>query len=161
MALSQHIALLLPAADITLVDPDEAVAQRAKEEVCCRFQFIATPLEALPFEANSFDLTIAHNFFAYPEKDWQHALSELGRVTEKNLLLSFHRPVLWSLLKRLPGFRQGMENLGLSVPAQSPAKFDILTHLRLYTKIKNMISPLPWMVYMTEMRPSREERLTL
>src|SRR5689334_16894962 len=37
MALSQHIALLLPAAEITLVDPDDAVVERAKAEICCRF----------------------------------------------------------------------------------------------------------------------------
>lgn len=160
MDLSQRLALLLPAADITLVDPDEAIAQKAKEEVCCRFKFIAAPLEQLPFEASQFDLTIAHNFLAYPQQNWRRALSELGRVTGKNLFLSVHRPWLWSALRALPGACYGMNALGVQMPQTLPEKFELLMHLHLYAKIKSKLAPLPWTVYMTEMRPDKEEKLT-
>jgi SAM-dependent methyltransferase len=160
MDLSQHIALMLPAAEIFLVDPDEAIVQKAQEEICCRFKFITSPLEQLPFEANTFDLTLAHNFFAYPDR-WQDALSELGRVTQGNLFLTLHRPILWSLAKRLSSFKVAMKELGIEIPTKLPAKFEFLTHLRLYAKVKTLLPTFPWTVYMTEMRPIREERLVL
>jgi SAM-dependent methyltransferase len=159
--LAQHLALLLPAAEITLVDADEAVVQQAKEAICCRFRFVAAPLEALPFEPDAFDLTIAHNLPAYAE-DWKRVLSELGRVTERNLLVSVHRPRLWSLAARLGGFRDAMRRMGTpDVPAHPPESHEWLTRLYLYARVKTRLSPFPWTVYMTEMRPLREERLVL
>jgi len=160
MDLAQHIALLLPAADITLVDPDEAVTQKAKEEICCRFKFVTSPLEALPFEADEFDLTIAHNFMAYPQ-EWTKALSEIGRVTCGNLFLSTHRPLLWSIARRFHSICRAMTELGFTPPRQLPETFDLLTHLHLYAKIKTKLAPFPWTVYMAKMRPDRQERLTL
>lgn len=161
MDLSQRLALLLPAADITLVDPDEEITRKTKEEVCCRFKFIAAPLEKLPFDTSEFDLTVAHNFLAYPERDWRAAMSELGRVTQKNLLFSVHRPWLWKLGRMLPGACYGMNALGLQLPPRVPEKFELLTHLYLYAKVKNRLSPFPWTVYMTEMRPDKEEKTVL
>ncbi len=160
MDLSQRLALLLPAADITLVDPDEAVAAKAKEEVCCRFKFIAAPLEALPFDTNAFDLVIAHNFLAYPQ-NWERAISELGRVTNKNLFFSTHRPWLSGIAQKIPGFTQGLFELGVELPEQLPEKVSILKHLTLYTKIKTKLTPFPWTVYMTQKKPAWEEKLVL
>lgn len=160
MDLSQHIALLLPAAEITLVDSDEAVVERAKAEICCRFKFVTAPLEALPFDADQFDLTIAHNFFAYPQ-GWQSAMSELGRVTSENLFLSAHRPWLWALSRRIGGLSQAMQELGTELPNKVPETFDLLTHLTMYAKVKTKLAPFPWTVYMTQMRPVREEKLVL
>lgn len=159
--LAQYIALLLPAADIVLVDtcPDEV--RRAEEEICCRFKFVTTPLERLPFESESFDLTLAHNFFAYPQTSWEQALSELSRVTRRNLFISVHRPLLWSLMRRVGGVIGGLRELGLVLPETLPRRFDVLTHVRRYTKIKTMVAPLPWTVWMTEMKPLREEKLVL
>lgn len=160
MDLSQHIALLLPAAEITLVDPDEAVVKKAQEEICCRFKFVTASLESLPFDADQFDLTIAHNFFAYPQQ-WQQAMSEIGRVTSGNLFLSVHRPLLWSIAKRFRSICRAMTDLGLALPNRLPETFDILTHIHLYAKIKTKLAPFPWTVYMAQMRPNREEKLTL
>lgn len=160
VALAQHIALLLPATEITLVDADEAVVQKAKEAICCRFKFVAAPLEALPFEPDHFDLTLAYNFFAYPA-DWRLSLSELSRITSGNLLLSVHRPLLWKLARQLPGIRPAMAELGISPPQQVPSRFDLLTGLRRYAKIKTCLTPFPWTVFMTEMKPMREEKLVL
>jgi SAM-dependent methyltransferase len=160
LSLSQHLALLLPAAEIILVDPDEGITEKAKAEICCRFKFMASPLEQLPFESDSFDLTIAHNFLAYPQ-DWRRALSELGRVTSGNLFLSLHRPLLWKLASRVVGFTQGMHILGTENPPHLPESFDFLTHVHLYAKVKTKLAPFPWTTYMLEMRPMREERLTL
>lgn len=161
LPLAQHLALLLPASDITLVDTDETVVQQAKEAICCRFRFVTAPLEALPFEPDAFDLTIAHNLPAY-SADWKESLSELGRVTERNLLVSIHRSGLWSLANRFGGFRNAMRALGTpDVSARPPARYEWLTHLNLYARVKTRLSPFPWTVYMTEMRPIREERLVL
>ncbi|HEY9688257.1 MAG TPA: class I SAM-dependent methyltransferase [Coleofasciculaceae cyanobacterium] len=158
--LSQHIALLLPAAEIVLVDPDEAETKRAEEEICCRFKFVAAPLEQLPFENETFDLTIAHNFVAYSAQ-WEKALSEISRVTGKNLFLSVHRPLVWNMMKGIGGLSRAMRMLGTELPDQLPGKFELLTHMRLYTKLKTRLTPFPWTVYMTEMRPMREEKLVL
>ena len=54
-----------------------------------------------------------------------------------------------------------MTELGMEIPAYPPSRFDVLSHLRLYTKIKTMLTPLPWTVLMTEMKPMREEKLVL
>lgn len=159
--LSQHLALLLPAADITLVDPYEAITAKTKEEVCCRFQFVASPLESLPFDVGQFDLTIAHNFLAYPEHNWHRAFSELSRVTKSNLFVSVHRPWLWNPISALPGAKTGMAAFGLELPKQLPEKFEFLTHLHLYAKVKTKLTPFPWTAYMTEMRSNREEKLSL
>lgn len=160
MALSQHIALLLPAADISLVDSDESIVERAKEEICCRFKFITAPLEALPFESNTFDLTIAHNFLAYPQQ-WQAALSETSRVTSGNLFLTVHRPLLWSFAQRISGMRSAMKEAGLTLPESLPEQFEFLTQLTQYAKIKTKLVPFPWTAYMTNIRPSWEEKLVL
>ena len=159
--LAQHLALLLPAADITLVDADEAIVEQAREAICCRFRFVHAPLEQLPFELDSFDLTVAHNLLAYAS-DWQRAISELGRVTEKNVLISAHRPVLWSFASRFTAFHEAIRDLGVPNPAKKlPENVDWLTHLNLYARIKTRLSPFPWTVYMTEIRPQQQERLIL
>lgn len=160
MDLSQHIALLLPAAEITLVDPDEAVVAKAKEEVCCRFKFVPSSLEALPFEREYFDLTIAHNFMAYPS-DWKVALAEVGRVTNGNLFISQHRPLLWKLASKLGVVRSGMESLGIEMPEHLPEQFDFMTALYDFAKVKTKLAPFPWTTYMTAVRPRWEEKMVL
>ncbi len=158
--LSQHIALLLPAAEIVLVDPDEAEAKRAEAEICCRFKFVAAPLEKLPFETESFDLTIAHNFLAYSGQ-WEQSLFEICRVTKHNLMFSVHRPLVWGLMKHLGGLSQAMRSLGIEFPQRLPESYDLLTRLYLFARIKTRLNPFPWTVYMSEMRPMREEKLVL
>lgn len=161
MDLSQHIALLLPAAEITLVDPDEAVVAKTKEEVCCRFKFVPASLEALPFERETFDLTIAHNFIAYPE-NWKEALLELGRVTRGNLMISQHRPLLWGFAKRFGVINSAMQSLGLEIPARLPDNYEFMTTLYDFSKVKSRYAPFPWTVYMTAMNPPRwDEKLVL
>ena len=160
MDLSQHIALLLPAAEITLVDPDEAVVAKAKEEVCCRFKFVPSSLEALPFEREYFDLTIAHNFLAYPE-DWKKALAEVGRVTNGNLFISHHRPLLWKLFGGFAPLRKAMETLGTDVPDRLPSQFDFLTGLCDFSKVKTKLAGFPWVTYMTTTLPRWEEKMVL
>lgn len=161
MDLSQHIALLLPAAEIHLVDPDEAMVQKAKEEICCRFKFAQGSLEALPYETDQFDLTIAHNFMALPQQDWERAMSELARVTESNLFFSLHRPLLWKLAMRVGGFASAVNELNIRLPENMPSQYDLIHHLTNYVKIKTKLAPFPWMVYMTQVRPKWDEKLTL
>lgn len=160
IALAQHIALLLPAAEITLIDSCAGVVQKAKEEICCRFKFIETPLESLPFERNAFDLTIAHNYFAYP-KDWKQGFSELCRVTESNLFFSIHRPLLWSIFGRLMGGDQTLEQLGMSLPKSLPEQNDMMKLFATTIKIKAKWNPFPWRGYMTHVKPGWDQKLTL
>ena len=162
MDLSQHIALLLPAAEITLVDPDEAVVAKAKEEVCCRFKFVPASLESLPFERDYFDLTIAHNFLAYPQ-NWQAAMAELGRVTagSGNIFISQHRPLLWRLARKIGPLRAAMDSLGIEVPARLPDQYSFLSAIYQFATVKTKLAPFPWTVYMTAVRPRWEEKQVL
>ncbi len=158
---AQHIALILPGSEIVLVDPDPLETQKAKEEICCRFKFIDAPLEALPFEADSFDLTFGHNMLAYAQ-DWQKALSEVGRVTSENFFFSFHQPVTWSIAKRFPHMAAALKEMGIDqLPQQVPDTNDLLTQIRLYATPKTRFKPFPWNVWMSTMHPIREEKLVL
>ncbi len=159
LALAQHLALLLPAAEIHLVDPDAAVTKRAEEEICCRFKFATSPLEKLHYEDNQFDLTIAHNFFGYP-KDWKPAMSELGRVTSGHLWLSVHRPLLAKMAGLMPGFKQAMAGMGTcTTHVRLPDNVEMLTHLLLYSKIETRLAPFPWTVYMNKMRSNTDREI--
>lgn len=159
--LAQYLALLLPATEIVLVDPDEREAQKAQEEICCRFKFVAAPLEALPFEDNAFDLTIAHNFLAYPQADWKKAVDELGRVTSANLLISHQRPLIWNVAKNLPGVRKALAAQGLVPPEKLPERYEFRSRLYMYSRVKTCLAPFPWTVYMAAMKPVKEEKLVL
>lgn len=158
--LAQHVALLLPAADIVLVDPDAVETEKAEKEICCRFKFITAPLEALPFEDGAFDLTIAHNALAYAQ-NWPQAISEITRVSNKNVLLSVHRPWLWKLFQGFSPIKAAMTKLGTFDLPTLPTQYDFLSRLTLYAKIKTRLKPFPWTFYMTEVKPNREERLVL
>lgn len=158
--LAQHLALLLPGTDMVLVDPEARVVQKAQEEICCRFKFVHAPLEALPFDTDEFDVTIAHNFLAYPEH-WESAVDELGRVTRANLLISHQRPLLWALTRWLGPFEKALKAQGVELPRKLPPKFELLNRLYRTSRVKTCIAPYPFTVYMTAMNPVKEERLVL
>ena len=160
---AQHIALLLPAAEITLIDPDPEEARKAQEEICCRFKFIPAQPDELPFEDGYFDLVFAHNFFELAEvrnNHWKVGLRELFRVTSKNperrgnVLISWHRVWVWQLLKQLPGVSQAFALQGNRMPFHLPDPEDIRTVLgRAGAVVESTVSPLPWQVWMTRMLP--------
>lgn len=157
--LAQYLALLLPEADIVVLDTDEHQTQKAKEEVCCRFHFVTAALEELPFKDDMFDLTLGHHVFEYAQ-DWEAAMAEIGRVTTGNFLATVHMPWMWQMLSAFPFFQQAMQQQGLA----RPNRFEMntfLAHLNRYSKIKTLIEPWPWRFYMTKMRPVREKTLIL
>ena len=158
--LAQHLALLRPGTEIVLVDPSENEARQAEADICCRFKFIAAPMEALPFENESFDLTIAHNYFAFPE-NWGKGVDELCRVTKSNLLISHHRPLLWGVFGGIKPLQSALAAQGMKLPKHLPEKFDLQTRLYKHTRTKSCLAPFPWTMYMTAMKPVREERLVL
>jgi|GEM_PF-2221249 len=165
ISLAQHIALLLPAVEITLVDSDEAIVAATKEAICCRFKFVSASLEQLPYDSNHFDLTIAHHFHAYP-KDWKMALSEACRVTSKNIMVTLPRKWQWNLGRALMGqsYKEALVALGASSGSccpPVPETFDWLTQLTLYAKIKSRYAPFPWAFQMCEIKDAWEERLIL
>jgi SAM-dependent methyltransferase len=160
VSLAQHIALLLPSAEITLVDPCPDIAQRAKAEICCRFKFIDSPLEALPFENNAFDLTLAHNYFAYPAV-WQQGFAELYRVTRTNVFFSINQPFVWWLMGALMGGQATLDTLGIQLPGQLPENDDLMKMLAPMAKISAKWSPLPWKCYMTQVKPAWNPKTVL
>jgi len=159
---AQRLALLLPAADITLLDSDDSVTQAAREQICCRFKFVTSSLDALPYENGHFDWTIAQNALALPHDNWQAMMTELARVTQKNLLFSMHRPVIWSSLRWLPGLKQAVSGLGLFPPERLPDDpASILNRLLPYGKLKSRFEPFLWQVTMWSIHQDTETCLIL
>ncbi|MEM0951237.1 MAG: class I SAM-dependent methyltransferase [Cyanobacteria bacterium P01_H01_bin.74] len=158
--LAQHIALLLPAAEIVLTDACAQTVKKTEEEICCRFKFVCAPAESLPFEKNYFDLTIANNFFAYTH-NWKTALAEICRVTHQNIFLSMHRPVVWQLFGRFFGGNASLAELGIVLPENlpDPDEFSKLSGVLLKTKMK--WTPLPWVAYMTTVKPDWQTQTVL
>jgi len=150
-AFAQHIALLLPAADITLVDPDAEIARAAKEKICCRFQFTSASLNELPFETEHFDLVFAHNLLEL-SGDYVPVISEIDRVTTRNhgnFLISHHRPKAWRAMALLPGFEDAMADIGTPSPLFAVSDHAIEGAIKQHAEIAQKLSPLPWRIYMT------------
>lgn len=148
---AQHIALLLPAADITLVDPDAEIARAAKEKICCRFQFTSAPLNKLPFQTGEFDLVFAHNLLEL-SGDYAPVIDEISRVTTRNhgnFLISHHRPKAWRAMALLPGFEDAMNEIGTPSPLFAVSDNALETAIKQHADIAQKLSPLPWRIYMT------------
>lgn len=143
---ARHIALLLPAADISLVDPDAEQARLAKEEVCCRFKFITTPTEAMPFDNGQFDLVIAHNLPEFCD-DWQAALAEIRRVTSNdqgNVMISLPRKAFWNSLSWLPGLKAALAKTGTTLTGPSLKPENVICFLGKTAPIHLKTNPFPW-----------------
>ncbi|MEB3286786.1 MAG: class I SAM-dependent methyltransferase [Vampirovibrionales bacterium] len=155
---ARHIALMLPASDITLVDPDEAEVQAAKEEICCRFKFVTAHPAALPFETGQFDLVIAHNLPEYAESSSAQARSayavyqELLRVSSRqqgNLMLSLPNRLALRLFGLLPGFKSGLKKTGICPFGGSGSSLNAAAIKRTLKTMPDAtlgleIHPLPW-----------------
>lgn len=147
-ALAQTLALVLPSADITLVDPDADTVARAQAEICCRFTFVHAPLEALPFDNGQFDVVIAHNVLPLVG-NWDQAAKELGRVSTDWLIISRVRPKLAKLLGMTPSRLEGTDpannRLDRNVFIQS-----LWDHVG---KAKLQLDPWPWHVWLIKHKP--------
>jgi hypothetical protein len=144
---ARHVALLLPAADITLVDPDANVTERAKAEICCRFKFETSEIESMPFDNGQFDLIIAHNLPEYVQNQ-AGADAEIARITSKrqgNVMLSTLNPLSMNLFSWLPGFKSGLMATGVDLKASS---VDLDAVKRVFTSSQGSlaleVNPLPW-----------------
>ncbi len=147
---ARYIALLLPSAEISLYDTDAAIAMKAKEEVCCRFQFFTGSATELPYEDKAFDLVIAHNLFEMTdESNWQQALNEAHRISNRNLMVSHHRPMMWNLLKLIPGVKHAIEQSGVTIPETTlPKPSAIKKHLHGFSSLnQTTLTPLPWRLH--------------
>ncbi|MBX2859925.1 MAG: class I SAM-dependent methyltransferase [Vampirovibrio sp.] len=165
LAMAKKLAFAFPFTDITLLDPDEAQVTKAQEEICCRFKFVQGTLEALPFEDNAFDVTIAHHLFEYV-KDWPLAMAHIGRTTNNKFIYSTFRPNVAKAMNMLPGvnIEETLQKMGLTrldKPVNDPGNNMFLTHLTRYGKLKVMLEPPPWKLNQVNMRPIREERTVL
>jgi SAM-dependent methyltransferase len=149
---AQYIALLLLGSDITLLDPDPRQAQRAREEICCRFKFLSGAVEQMPFENGEFDLVFAHNLPEF-SLDLDAAVAEIARITTRdrgNFMITHHRPLLWQWARYFPGMRHALRQMGISVPEDRIPTISRLPGLiSRSAAIGTRLSPLPWQMYMT------------
>lgn len=155
---AQYMALLLPGSDIALIDPDPREAQKAREEVCCRFKFLSGAIERMPFETGEFDLVLAHNLPEFT-RDPDVAVDEIARVTSRdrgNFLITHHRPRLWQIARYVPGMRKAVRETGTRLPERLPLPEELEVMDRLPRMIKRhaeiglRLSPFPWRLYMTQ-----------
>ncbi|MGE0200898.1 MAG: class I SAM-dependent methyltransferase [Candidatus Melainabacteria bacterium] len=159
---AQRLALMLPGAEIAMVDPSEEEAVRAKQEICCRFEFFVAPMDRLPFEDGQFDLVLAHNLAELlPPQTWESGLKEVLRVAGKNVLLSHHRGGLTrgmeSLLGLWPGapsrpVQAALKAGGITLPqTPAPNPADVRAQLRQLAPqydFTTELTPFPWHLYM-------------
>jgi len=159
---AQRIALMLPGADIAMVDPSEEEAVRAKQEICCRFEFFVASMDHLPFEDNQFDLVFAHNLAELlPPEAWETGLKEVLRVAGKNVLIGHHRAGLSRGLEGLLGLWPGapsrpvqaaLKASGITLPeTQPPNPSEVRSQLRRLApefRFTTELTPFPWQLYM-------------
>lgn len=159
--IAQYLALLLPYTRIEVVDPDLERVEAAKRQIQCRLRFYHSPIEALPFEADRFDLAIAHNLFEFVE-NWEAVMAEIGRTTRRDFIFSTFRPRLWRAVQRIAGVSEVLEQNGfMPVDAAQPDWPTLWRHVHRYGKITYKCDPVPFHLYHAKMRPCREERLIL
>ncbi|MDX2085703.1 MAG: class I SAM-dependent methyltransferase [Candidatus Melainabacteria bacterium] len=165
--LAKQLSFLFTASAITLLDTDEAMARQAQEDIHCRFEFVHSSIEELPFKDNTFDFTLVHNLFEFVSPDspeaWSRAIASLARVTTGQLLLSVHQTNrLWRLFgHRLPGMAAWLKNQGVVAPAGRLKNYDLLTPLWRYARPRYQAHPYPWWLLMCDMLPVRETRTVI
>lgn len=98
-----YLGQLFMNAELTGVEFDAAKIEQAKEQYCCRPEYIQlTDAETLPFENNRFDLVISHGFLGQSPIP-RHWLKEMARVSAEGLILSVPTPIGYRWLQKLPG----------------------------------------------------------
>lgn len=147
---SRFLGFLLPATEIVVLDTDQGEMERAKEEVCCRFTFSHSAVEALPFEDGCFDLTLGHHVMEYVQ-DWPKAVSEMSRVTRKNLLLTHPGALAWKVFQAMPGVKRDFAQSGLALPEPILSKNEWLAPLKAVSEVKSHTNPMPWEMVLTQM----------
>ncbi|MBY0405944.1 MAG: class I SAM-dependent methyltransferase [Cyanobacteria bacterium] len=157
---ARYLGFLLPATDIVVLDYDLGEVERAKEEVCCRFTFAHAKTEKLPFADGTFDLTIAHHLFEYVE-NWEDAMAEIARVTSEFFLFTTVRPVWWDLANGLKSVQKDFHTQALHKPIQQPTQNELFSYVNIYSKIKLKLSPIPWRMYMAQMKNNEPYRTVL
>ena len=157
--LAEHLALAYPNAKIALLDPDQAQVDQAKADIHCRFHFMHASVEALPLPDDSVDWIIAHQLFDYVT-DWPTAARELGRVCKTLIVTSVALPWRSKLVRVMPKLTDWLAQQGCT-QVVSPDWNDVLRHLIPNGKVKKFLEPLPWRLIAVEMKPVKEQRLTL
>ncbi len=145
--MARRLGFLLPFSKIHTLDPDQGQVERAEVEIKCRFKFTHAPVESLPFEDKSIDLTLAHNAFEYIE-DWDKASQEIQRVTKGHALIGIHRPFAGKILSGIPGMERAMTHLGCTEPKNQPDKKMMTKGLETIGSIKTTVRPFPWQLMM-------------
>lgn len=162
--LARELAFIFPQSKMTIVDPDAQCLRQAKEEICCRFDFVHAPLEALPFADNHFDLTVSLHLAACVAH-WDLATSELARVTFGHWLASAAHASGPGWVQALPFLRNAHDAEGLQLSASAgeaaASPNDVLRCLWRHGKPVQRVALFPWTFWMVRMKPLREERLRL
>lgn len=152
----QHIALLFPAAEIHALDTDADIVQKTKEDICCRFQFMVSDTEKMPYPNDYFDLTLGHGLLPLV-KDLEKTMDEISRITQGYFFYTSTHRLGWQLLNALPGVDMKSEGAD-----PSPIKLnDLYRYLNRHGKTRYQVASFPWDLKMAVMKPIREERLIL
>jgi SAM-dependent methyltransferase len=157
--LAEYVAMTYPNAKIALLDPDADQVEQAKADIHCRFHFMHAPLEQLPLPNDSVDWVIAHQVMDYTH-DWPKAAEELGRVAKTLIVASVALPWRSKLVRRLPQVTHWLTQTGCG-PVNPVAWNDVLRPLMPFGKVKKFLEPLPWRLIALEVKPVKEQRLTL
>jgi SAM-dependent methyltransferase len=90
-------------AEVVGVEFDPFKVALAKNNVCCRVEFIELlDAETLPFESGKFDVVISHGFLGHSPLP-RHWMKEMARVSAEALILSAPTPVGHKWLSKIPG----------------------------------------------------------
>jgi len=67
--------------------------------------------------------------------------------------VSYHRQRLWQTLQCLPGVAQAFQLQGVAMPDYLPDADDIRAALLRTADVETVVSPWPWKILMTRLRP--------
>lgn len=101
-----YVAKMFHSAEVSGVEFDARIIEKAKEHVCCRVEFLElSDTDVLPFESGKFDLVVSHGFLGQSQQP-RHWIGEMARVSAEALIVSAPTPRGYRWLRRIPGAGQ-------------------------------------------------------
>ncbi|MFN8614734.1 MAG: class I SAM-dependent methyltransferase [Vampirovibrionales bacterium] len=165
---ARRLGFVLPFSTITLLDSDEAIARQAQEKIQCRFRFDDSPLTALPYPDDHFDMVLALNVYEQAnDQTIGRVVRELARVCHGHLLVSAHRPITGALVSLWPKSNEAFEQLGMLLPTGEGLSKDgqvwpddslLKKALMDVAESVMTLQPWPWLMQLAALKPKREKR---
>lgn len=146
---AQHIALMLPMVQIHLLDPDKVQAEKAADEICCRFQFDHAPLDQTGYDNGEFDIVFAQNLPEYTDSP-EPVLKEIKRILTPdmgNLFLTGINPSSYAWGKFIPGVKNYLNVQGMKPVSQLNKQWK--ESFESHFELGSNFAPLPFKVWMS------------